>query len=502
MEGIRRACRDGDLDALKSLALASSCTDPLLPHDSLLHIATRASHLHVCKWLLSHECRHLWPEGKSWRYVTHVDDQQMDALDCALSGEPDIAIVRFLIGQMKYRKGQHRENYVRRLDKNIVENKLILYNSPEVVRFMMQCSREACESECRHLARAQSRAGQKLTDREIEIRTSSLRVCNEHRIDRVLLSLLIAPRLAQPSTSTRPMHYISDVGCRAESARQLGINAMHIMSTRDLSRLFEGAKLEMLTTTQLSVGILFGCIHSSWPLLLEFLRYNRCFDVRILREYVDRLDCSDLSDMVHLVLQAATLAMRGPAPLEIFTRLLNRIPDAMRPHIEHALFNDIMNSRYHSTTATRFGMNVQRTATFAAHIVTHAHSSISAAAFYACPEFRSHFMHPNTMGSMLLNGSKQLVYTLVWESDAKLTQIVCALHCHSRNYKRDWNLSADNMDRVAWIREMYNLRVLLKRHDPYLNLYSPTHYHLPKSVGWNVLACGWLGDMNQSLCLF
>jgi hypothetical protein len=510
---IRDACRRGDVAEARSqlVALQTSMEEDVVREvllarplrTSLLHVAAQEQQFEVCKWLLSNECRVLWPGGKRLSYV-------MDALDYALSaggcaGGVHLCVVRFLVNQMRHKKGKYRENYVLRLggirkrrandpqyahqydrlsandpqhDPRLTkdpqyDHRLILTSAP-VVRYLVEVSREFC---LKQIEPYQSLA---YRNRVINNTILGLISCEGLQPLDMRLAQTLAERMNTLNLQLSPSHF-----------SETGIGQM--------------------TDMHVCVALLAGWLLPSWELLARFL-YWQIFTGHVgIIFLIDTLAAGGrglckriepLQESQGKELLRVAMVECGANPM-LFRRVFVLIQSFFDQHTFHnnllvPLVHKTLSYTVHNVCMTLVTMEAadELSADDAALVVTRSVESISSAVFYALVS-RVH-LEPEVVTTMLTLGSKTLVQTVVWEvvedCDEAMDKLLIRMEASSAPYR-------SIRQRVRWMREMYTVRTLLKderRRQPLptapTQLLTPDGRPIPRRAALNILGLGWLGD--------
>jgi hypothetical protein len=441
---------------------------------TLLHVAAREHHLEVCKRLLSPECKSLWPNRSCHDYLfkqNYVGGH--DALDFALSSphkEGKLAVVRFLISRMRTKKGKLRENYIKRINKGRGFEYLLLDSLP-TLEYVIQVSLEFEGGESN---------------------------------SRIILSCIL--------------DYVRIMGKHAtflSTGRDAQLADVLVENIRMLSRKFKGVFEDAVmartfatgTGLELRVALTAGWVNASWELLLDMLK-TRWFSNSIINFVLCKLRAVPLPTS-EIALEVIVEALKDSYILEdCLFNIVSVVESSFRydhflDNIARPVAQKILNYNTHSRNVTLFLIRYNTTMTLrdATVILQKSESPV----FYTFHKFRTDFLHPSCLGKMLASGSQSLIFTLVWESDSSLTQMMCALmNFVSRSFYCFRGSLFNLRQRFECIREMYNVRILLKGQQVYVPgmpsvpslLLTPGSTPLPRRAGMNILAFGWLGEQN------
>jgi len=456
----------------------------LLVDTTLLHLAAREQHFEVCKWLLSNECRVLWPDGSRLTYVMWKSDQGMDALDYALSAGMeasagvDLGVVRFLVNHMRHKKGRYREDYVLRLRYSSAYDHRLILNSVPTLKYLIEVSREFCLR--------QTEPHQSLQYRY-------------RRMKDVVFGLVKCVDLPVDLGMARAL---------ADHMNSLGLE----MSARYF---FHGScRLTSMNNLQACVALLAGWLTPSWALLDTFLRERRYIGDAGTLLLIDTLAASERSIEVDVANSLLSLAMHkccsNPMMFRRVFLLVRGFFDddrTFRDDLLMPLVGEVRAIKDHQLTMTLVAMEMADDLSVddASLVVTRSIPSIASAVFYSLFGCRRSMMEPKYVGYMLSVGSKALVQTVIWECDVPMSRLISCMKVYLYNGNSYW----DDTERIRWIREMYMIRMLLRvrspgqRHLPTAptQLLTPSNAPLPRTAALNILAFGWLGNFMRFPCL-
>lgn len=528
-DALHEACEQGDLASVRKymvllrsraegdpttslLRFLDRITRPLSTHawhtrgepETPLHVAARSQRLEVCRWLLSEECRRELDFSFSDVHGgTHSSESYLAFMlgclrSCILTTDRkvDLGIVRLFVNQMRTKKGFHRANYINQFSN--LHSSMPPSSSPymclnsDVIAYLLKCFLEFCKTQRTPCA------GRRLMEFNLIRITEcpSERFCAE-QVGNALLQILREDEFDMAPRPLHPPHLL------------LGpFNAPWRFGLRFAE-----------------VALACRWIPETWETLLRYIMQDSRWvklDGDVLARWIRRLDASALNlqtavDLAVIVVYSSVdakgargdVAARPPAFLLLriieghpeFTTVLKKVT-ALAQH-----------SKYHEPTMTSFLLRHHRRGDqkMAAKIVSGAHGSVAASAYYQlAAAHRTSFASPTVVGMMLAAGSKQLLCVVVWESNATLSQILFRLLGFGTN-GNGWRLKPE----IAWIREMYNLRVLLgarreeEAAESSSSSHPPRHFSeigirnhrlrpfpfLPSPAVLNILGFGWFGEV-------
>jgi len=473
--------------------------------ESLLQLAAREQNLGVCKRLLSPECRFLWPKQKRLEYV-RMRRFGKDALDIALSasrGGVDLPIVSLLVNAMRHKKGWLRENYITRIRSPGFEN--LLLTSLPLVEYLIRASvvfvAHRPHPSTIHITQAYNHA--QISHTILALIYSGPRTQNWQVVDKYVSAFMSLAETFPKIFSREMMRYVSPFLMTQTHPHWLAHDKM------------------ALSALQLIVGLHMGWLRPTWSLLCDTVsvrHYNRSPAAKVVLEF---LKTTSESHHDTLTVEMAHKIVRACLSLSCPPNIADQILELLESRFDPAVFRDqvivpnfdfVLDFKYHDVSATLFLLkHTSYDQQQVIRIINGAHSSIAASVFYRCSSLscgsdvllRDVLMRPPWLAKILASASREMVYAVVWESDALATQLICSMQIHACRHE----CARESMFfRVKWVQEMFQMRMLLKGSCGFRrsaitpshpsNLLTPSGGHpLPRNAGLHILAFAWLGNI-------
>lgn len=491
-------CERGDF--VGAMQLLSDCGSVFFAEgcSTLLQVAAVEQNLEVCKRLLSPECSFMWPKRSSWSKhsvlsYALVKSFRRDALDFALIGKSATAklpVVRLLVNAMRHKKGWLRENYIGRIRGPGFE--FMLLDSLPVLEYLIRLSVEFITRRPQP-----SHVGHPVNDARIR--------------DTIMSQMHFEPRPFDKGLVDR---YV----CQLES---LAETFPGIFSIRKMRTQFFGGDMNhmnwRLSGLQVGVGLRMGWLDPSWPVVYETVSSLHYFGTPALTLTVRALqNGASPAPSVDLASKIFRATFNTNCPPSLMAQILEMFESCFDAAtfwdaICLPVYRDLLEYKLHNVSATLFVLRVLRTShgsreestASLVKVMTAAVPSISASLFY---HIKSSWQGldltaPRCMGRIMATATREMVYTAVWESDALATQLVSCCCCCCTAFSTIGS-------RVAWIKEMFGLRMLLRGRrrrsggqdaipSAPSNLLTPYGYPLPRRAALNILATGWLGELRD-----
>lgn len=469
-----------------------------------LHVAARSQHLELCRWLLSSDFSREfdfsfsvsvlhWISGSAFRF--NLDFMLSCLRSCLSSSEKvNLKIVKLLVNHMRTKKGRHRANYF--IEFGGVEKKTsvpYLCLNADVISYLLKCSLEFVKSRepflHDHDHEFRSRRALEVALIRI-IENPSDQFCAE-RVGDTLMEILRENGIHNNNnTSASATPLLCSLGGDSHPTWRFGVRYLEVaMASR--------------------------WIPETWKTLQQCIMQDSRWvkiDARVLDRWLRRLDVSELdwktaADLAVIILYSRCMFSMGPNPISPASpanhliRIIEDHPDFSS--ILEKVLSVAADSKYHDPIMTAFFLrHCRKDQNMAVRILSGANGSVAASAFYQlAPLHRKYLATPQIVGLMIERGSNQLVNVIVWESNATLTQILFAYANPNRLRASGWHLRP----KIACIREMYNLRMLLK---PRMKAPVPHHFSeitqqhkfrpfpfLPSRAVLCILSVGWFGEM-------
>lgn len=473
VDKLRAACLDGDLQAAtrirdEMLVFDTDChhtdnvdarswvyhSDKSLRESILFSVASLR--FEICRWLLQGE-KGMWsPED----LVRILDDVLYSTRE-----KIDLRLVQLLVNALRHKKGRHRHDYLLRLATHgsSTLSSLYIVQNKDVVDYLVKCS-------------LVYRAGPAMT---AAAAAGSL----AHEGENISILLL------------------GIVGRKAVLSAEIGDCLAQILTNNDMDPCtamaphFWLCSIRNRNKTQVSVALHMGWVDRNWLVVAEMLLYQTCPRGDTFERFIKSMDFSELTGPLELkIMKLVLYSDLDHRILDIFVAGLGENLDAS---LTGMLLEFIMRHRYHDPLMTRFAMQhawrswSSSRSQQAVTLAIGAHSKIAAAVFYQQRTRHPHcFADPHTVSRMLAHGPQSLVYAVVWETNATLVQLVSGLFvCASAEGRLPGQ-------RVCWVKEMYNLRVVLRQRGQkqrsFVRFGSTPPF--PHRVALNVLQFGWLGE--------
>jgi hypothetical protein len=414
----------------------------------------------ICRWLL------LGEKGcyKTPRGLGFLDKDLVELLDdvlCNTRRKIDLRLVRLLVNALRHRKGKHRHDYLLRLATHASSTSLpssYLVRNADVLGYLVKCSLDyrACWNTGPQINLAEE--GQSISYLLLGIMGYMDGHHDEHRDCLGICLAQILKNNGMDPDSLMPPHF---------------------------------RYMRLRSSTQLSVALHMGWVGKSWLVFADMLRCQNYPRTDLLESFIKSLPLSELTSS--LALRIMKLVLVSDLDPRILDTLATGLTDELRAGLTDVLLEFIMGQKYHDLLMTRFVMRHAGAAASSLPPVTlaiRAHPKIASTVFYYLRARHPHcFAEPQSVSRMLAYGPQALVYAVVWETDARLVQLISGLFVRANAEGR---LPGQ---RISWIKEMYNLRLILRqpRQASFVRFGSTPPF--PRRVALNILRFGWLGEM-------
>lgn len=383
---------------------------------------------------------------------SELQQQWSEALDAALNCRTvNLRLVKFLVNLMKSKKGRHKENLVWRLGSvNLCHHPKYLVENEDVICYLVKCSKEY------------------------------------EKFDRWR-------RSHKPSTRTVLLDLMSH---ERENPKLVGECVSRILHKNDIDpiKFFQDSDFLshiMITSKLAEIAMAMGWLSKSWSTLWSFLRQGST-SLSSLFEWILHLDPLTLTPDLAIEILLATIGGHSPELCDFMCKVFMEIlPHSKFDFVVSQVTDCVFASKYHSPAITHFMVQHScktMTDETAASLLCKASGKIASELFYRFtngnPRLYQFILRPPNLGYLLYQGSTPLLYTLVWESNANLTQLLATLSIHQNRH----SIYVGIRPQQQCVLEMYNFRVAFKN-----NRRIKLRYLLPDRVSKLILALGWIG---------